>query len=264
LETVSLLLLVFVLGIRHGLDADHLAYIDGTARHNWRKNSSFAPWVGTFFSFGHSLVVVIISIILGLVSSTFTYPSYFDSIGTWVSILSLFLIGTLNLSTLLRTAKGQDYQPLGIKGKILPKLLTETTNPLVIVLTGIIFAMAADTVSQTAVWALAATHFSSSLPIFLGIVFMIGMMITDTVDSLLTYRMINQSGKIGGKAMKMMGWVIVALSYGVSIYEMITFFKPAAEVNFEIVGIISFALIVCFYIAFKFRKSKDNLNTFVD
>jgi nickel/cobalt transporter (NiCoT) family protein len=44
--TISLIILVFVLGLRHGLDADHLACIDGLTRYNWRMNSPIARWVG--------------------------------------------------------------------------------------------------------------------------------------------------------------------------------------------------------------------------
>ena len=35
-EWIALLALVFVLGAKHGLDADHLATIDGLTRHNLR------------------------------------------------------------------------------------------------------------------------------------------------------------------------------------------------------------------------------------
>nr|WP_239549279.1 sodium:proton antiporter [Scopulibacillus daqui] len=248
-----MLLLVFTLGIRHGLDADHLAYIDGVARYNWRKNSPWARWVGTFFSFGHGLIVASIAVILGMVSQNFRYPSYFDAIGTWVSVLSLFLIGTLNIYNLLHT-EDKDYEPKGIKGKVIPKVFSETTNPLMIILTGIVFAAAADTVSQTAVWALAASHFSSYMPIILGLTFMIGMMLTDTADSLITFRMINQSGKMGQTASKVMGWVIVALAYGVSLYEAVTYFNPSMEINFEAVGVALFTIIVCIYTALRFRK----------
>ncbi|MFC7393542.1 sodium:proton antiporter [Scopulibacillus cellulosilyticus] len=256
METLSLILLVFILGIRHGLDADHLAYIDGVARHNWRKNSPFARWVGTFFSFGHGLIVASIAVILGMVSQTFKYPSYFDTIGTWISVLSLFLIGTLNIYNLLHT-KTKEYEPTGIKGKMVPKIFRETTNPLFIILTGIVFAAAADTVSQTAVWALASTHFASYMPIILGVTFMVGMMLTDTADSLITFRMISQSGKMGQTASKIMGWVIVVLAYGVSLYEAVTYFKPSLEINFELVGVILFVIIVCVYISLKLRKGNQ-------
>ncbi|WP_414058624.1 hypothetical protein [Priestia megaterium] len=33
--------------MRHGLDADHLAFIDNQTRDNWRMRRSFSRWVGT-------------------------------------------------------------------------------------------------------------------------------------------------------------------------------------------------------------------------
>ena len=92
-----------LLGIRHGLDADHLAFIDGQTRYNWRMGSRFAPWVGTLFSLGHGGMVAVTAGVLGVVMKNFTFPAYFDHFASWVSITSLFLIGTLNTYHLLRT-----------------------------------------------------------------------------------------------------------------------------------------------------------------
>jgi nickel/cobalt transporter (NiCoT) family protein len=248
--TVSLVLLVLVLGIRHGLDADHLAYIDGLTRYNWRVGNPVARWVGTLFSLGHGLVVAIVAVILGTISHTFTYPAYFDVIGTWVSIVSLFLIGTLNIYNLLRSRADDeaDFQLTGLKSKFFGRFGRETTNPFVIVLSGVLFALAADTVSQTSVWAIVAGNSEAKfLPVVLGLTFLLGMMLTDTIDSWIVYRMITHSGKLGQTASRAMGWVIVALAYGVSGYEGFTFFFPLAEVDFEIVGVVLFTfLVICF------------------
>jgi nickel/cobalt transporter (NiCoT) family protein len=245
METISLIFLVFFLGLRHGLDADHLACIDGLARYNWRMNSPIARWVGTLFSFGHGFVVASVAITLGVFFKDFKFPDYFDTLVTWISISSLFMIGTLNIYNLLRTKSTNDnFQLSGIKGKFLPRIVKETTNPLLVVMIGGLFAMAADTVSQTSMWAIAAGNSGSYMPYILGITFMIGMMLTDTMDSLVAYRMINQSSRLGQSASRLMGWIIVALAYGVSFYEAFTFFFPWAELDFEIVGIIIFALMV--------------------
>lgn len=64
------------------------------------------------------------------------------------------------------------------------------------------------------------------MPLILGLVFMIGIMTTDTIDSLIVYRMINQSSNIGQSASKIMGWVIVVLAYGVLGYQAFIFFNP--------------------------------------
>lgn len=257
MENLSLIFLVFVLGLRHGLDADHLAFIDGQVRYNWRMGSPIARWVGTLFSFGHGAVVASMSVILGMLIKDFKFPDYFDVFATWVSVTSLFLIGTLNIYNLLRTRTNkQEFQLTGIKGKFISRVAKGTTNPFLIILVGALFALAAETVSQTSVWALAAGNSSKYMPLILGIVFMSGIMITDTIDSLVAYRMINQSSKLGQSASRVIGWVIVILAYGVSFYEAFTFFNPWAELDFEIVGVVIFLfLILCFVFVNKRAKT---------
>jgi high-affinity nickel-transport protein len=254
METVTLFILVFVLGMRHGLDADHLACIDGLTRYNWRKGSRHARWVGTLFSLGHGLVVASVATVLGLISSRFTFPAYLDTWVTWISIISLFLIGTMNSYNLLRSSSAtEEFKPEGIKGRLIPRAARETTNPFAIVMIGGIFALAADTVSQTSVWALAAGSSGGYTPVLLGVTFMVGMVLVDTIDSLITYHMIERSGQIGRLASRVMGWFIVAIAYGVSLYQAITYFVPEAEVNFEIVGVVIFCMLLALYLFMRVR-----------
>lgn len=106
--------------------------------------------------------------------------------------------------------------------------------------------MAADTVSQTSMWAIAAGNSGKYMPVILGIVFMFGMMVTDTIDSFVAFRMVSHSNRLGQSASSVMGWIIVALAYGVSFYEAYTFFFPLVELDFEIVGIIIFvSMVLC-------------------
>jgi high-affinity nickel-transport protein len=46
----ALCALAFVLGARHGFDADHLATIDGLTRYNARTNPALARFCGALFS----------------------------------------------------------------------------------------------------------------------------------------------------------------------------------------------------------------------
>lgn len=259
MEIVSLILLVFVLGLRHGLDADHLACIDGLTRYNFRMNSPIARWVGTLFSFGHGLVVASVAVILGVFIKDFKFPYYFDTLVTWISVVSLFMIGTLNIFNLLRTrsTSNESFQIKGIKGKFLPRIVQETTNPFLVILIGGLFAMAADTVSQTSMWAIAAGNSGSYMPFLLGITFIIGMMCTDTIDSLVAFLMINQSSRLGQSASRIMGWIIVTLAYGVSFYEAFTFFFPWAEIDFEIVGVIIFLLMLLCFVLVSLRAKRQ-------
>ncbi|MED3562820.1 hypothetical protein [Bacillus xiapuensis] len=144
----------------------------------------------------------------------------------------------------------------GIKGKFLARAAKETTNPLIVILIGGLFAMAADTVSQTSMWAIAAGNSVKYMPFILGFVFMVGMMVTDTIDSFVAFRMVSQSNRLGQSASRVMGWIIVALAYGVSFYEAFTYFYPWADVDFEIVGVIIFVLmVICFgFITFKVKR----------
>jgi nickel/cobalt transporter (NiCoT) family protein len=253
----SLILFVFVLGLRHGLDADHLACIDGLTRYNWRMKSPHARWVGTLFSLGHGLVVTGVAVILGMFSKNFTFPAYFDTLTTWVSVISLFLIGTVNIYNLLRTRPTEDFSLRGIKRRFLPRFVQETTRPFMIVLIGAMFAMAADTVSQTAVWTLAAGNSGGHMSFILGLTFMLGMMLVDTIDSFIAFRMLIQSKKIGQSVSKAMGWAIVILAYSVSFYEALTYFYPEAELDFEIVGIIIFSLLVLAFVWMSYLERKE-------
>ncbi len=69
METVTdwfaLVALAFVLGLKHGLDADHLATIDGLTRFNARERPGMARWCGVLFSLGHGAVVIGIAITVG-------------------------------------------------------------------------------------------------------------------------------------------------------------------------------------------------------
>ncbi|WP_315906190.1 sodium:proton antiporter [Priestia koreensis] len=264
MEQLSLFMFVFVLGLRHGLDADHLACIDGITRYNLDRNHRVAHWVGTCFSFGHGMVVAGVGVVLASFSRHFTFPAYFDGIVTWVSIISLFLIGTLNVYNLLRpTAEKGDFRVQGVKSKLLPRFVRETSNPFLIMLIGGIFALAADTVSQTSIWAVAAGQSNPYMPYLLGATFVIGMMITDTIDSFIVFGMLKQSNAFGKSASRLMGWVIVFLAYGVSMYQLFTYFYPKAEVDFEMVGIAVFAfLMICFGLVWtKGRKAEKVISS---
>lgn len=54
---IATLALVFMLGMRHGMDADHLAAIDGFARLRPSR------WTGVLFGLGHGLVVTVLALV---------------------------------------------------------------------------------------------------------------------------------------------------------------------------------------------------------
>src|SRR5712692_2967009 len=85
--------LTLVLGLRHGLDADHLSCIDGLTRFNHSTGRRIAPWCGTLFSAGHSLMIVLVATTIGLLARDFEPPELFDTIATVLVVALLLLIG---------------------------------------------------------------------------------------------------------------------------------------------------------------------------
>src|SRR3982751_3489781 len=64
---MSLVALVFVLGLKHGLDPDHLVAIDGFVRTT--KRDEMRRWCGLFFSLGHGLVVTLVGVAVAVAAA---------------------------------------------------------------------------------------------------------------------------------------------------------------------------------------------------
>src|SRR5204863_5447787 len=80
-DLAGLVLMVFLLGLRHGMDPDHLAAVDGLARHNARDRPRVARWSGCLFSLGHGAIVTLIA---GFVAATLhdgAAPQGLDQLG---------------------------------------------------------------------------------------------------------------------------------------------------------------------------------------
>lgn len=97
---ISLGLLAYGFGLRHAVDADHIAAIDNITRKllQDQKNPSR---VGIYFSFGHSTIVFLLSLVIALsvkgVRHNLPHLASFGSlIGTTVSAGFLYLIGIAN------------------------------------------------------------------------------------------------------------------------------------------------------------------------
>ena len=92
-DWLSLLILTFVLGMKHGFDADHLATIDGLTRYNARRNPRLARYCGTLFSLGHGAIVLAIALGVSAIAGQWTVPAWFGLLGSVISIAFLIEIG---------------------------------------------------------------------------------------------------------------------------------------------------------------------------
>src|SRR5213594_1356623 len=81
-------LLAYTFGLRHAVDADHIAAIDNTTR-KLMQDGQRSVAVGLFFSLGHSTIVVALSIVIaisaGVVSDIPAFREVGRLIGTTVS-----------------------------------------------------------------------------------------------------------------------------------------------------------------------------------
>lgn len=98
---VSTAVLAWSLGLRHAFDADHIAAIDLMTR-RLIATGQRPVTVGTFFSLGHSTIVVITSIVVA--STAAAVENRFDGfsrvggiIGSTVSAIFLIVLGAMNV-----------------------------------------------------------------------------------------------------------------------------------------------------------------------
>ena len=225
----SLLLLTFVLGMKHGFDADHLATIDGLTRYNARTCPRLARWCGTLFSLGHGAVVLAIALGVAALAGQWAVPEWFGLLGSLISIVFLVTLGSLNLAAVLRAAPDEMVRPVGLKGRLLGSL-RQVSHPALVALIGALFALSFDTLSQAAFFALTATRFGGwEHALLLALLFMAGMLLTDGVNGLWIARLIARADQVALIASRVMGLVVSSISLLVAAFAVGRLLSPAIE-----------------------------------
>jgi high-affinity nickel-transport protein len=247
---LSGILLMLMLGLRHGFDPDHIAIIDGVSVRYAKKKPMLAKWTGTFFAIGHGAVVTCIAVMISRVSHSWNFPTLVWNLLDWLPGILLIVVGIMNLRML---TGDQTYRPHGLKTFFIPKRLKNSSNPLAIVLIGVMFAMVFDTNTQAAAWAYTATTRLSTLnALILGFSFSCGMITTDTLDSRILFTLMLKS--VSNDAVlnyrRKLGWIIVFISLLVGSYKIITHMMPSLEMGEGIlttIGVVFFSLMALFY-----------------
>jgi len=199
----------YTLGLRHAFDADHISAIDNTTR-KLLQGGKKPMGVGFFFSLGHSTVVLVIAVALGLtvrwlvqgvVGGNGQLRNIGGAIGTSVSGGFLIVIGVLNLLVLIdivrvyrRMQRGEfDRQSLedelvagGLMTRIFGRLFRVIEHSWQMYLVGFLFGLGFDTASEVAFLAISAGAAAQGLPfaaiISLPLIFAAGMSLMDTMD----------------------------------------------------------------------------------
>ncbi|MBV8083730.1 MAG: HoxN/HupN/NixA family nickel/cobalt transporter [Chloroflexi bacterium] len=201
--------LAYTFGLRHAFDADHISAIDNTTRKLLQERKK-PVGVGFFFSLGHSTVVLLIALALGLAVKAIVEGAVSEDgqlraigglVGTGVSGVFLVIIGALNLAILndivgtYRRMKAGEYnresleQQLvagGLMTRIFGRFFRVVSASWQMYPIGFLFGLGFDTASEVALLAISAGAASQGLPfvavVSLPVIFAAGMSLMDTTD----------------------------------------------------------------------------------
>ncbi len=201
--------LAYGFGLRHAVDADHIAAIDNVTRKLMQEGKRPVT-SGLFFSLGHSTVVILATVGVALTAAAFQeqleeFRTVGSMIGVSVSSAFLLIIAAINVVILVnvygvfqRVKNGgsnaaEDLDLSLAKGGLLARIFHRLFRmirrswhmyPL-----GFLFGLGFDTATEIGLLGIAAAQGSSGLPIWSILVFPVlftaGMTLLDTTDSVL-------------------------------------------------------------------------------
>ncbi|SEL85774.1 high-affinity nickel-transport protein [Roseateles sp. YR242] len=234
----ALCVIALLLGLQHGMDADHLAAIDGLTRLNTRRGRRFARWCGALFAAGHGLVVLAVAVGANRLSQHLAVPHWLEAGGSLFSIALLTLLGVGNLAAVLRPADPGGGAGGGVGGRAGAEAVDglvmrrwrwkwiQAQRPASVALVGGLFALSFDTISQAAVFALAAGHSGGAgQAATLALLFAGGMLVADGAGGLWIARLIRRADRlapISSQAMTMSLAVLSLLVAAVGAARMLT------------------------------------------
>jgi high-affinity nickel-transport protein len=200
--------LAYSLGLRHAIDADHIAAIDNVTRKLMQKGRRPVA-VGFFFALGHSTVVVLASLAVALTANALndklvSYREIGGIIGTSASAPFLFLIAIANLIVLCgvyrtfrlaergNSVTEEDIDALlqqrGWLARLFRPLFRFVSQSWHLYPLGLLFALGFETASEISLFGLSAQASNAvsswSLLIFPAL-FAAGMTLVDTTDGVL-------------------------------------------------------------------------------
>lgn len=206
---MGMAVLAYSFGMRHAVDADHIVAIDSVTR-KFMQQGKRSVSVGTFFSLGHSTIVILASLAISFSVINFS-GSLFSSfkqtgsiIGTTISSLFLLIFSFINLSIFLSTKKkfrqlkdghltswegGELSIKNGIMTRVFGRLFHFVNKNHHMYFVGFLFGLGFDTATEIGVLgitAMTSSHNMSLLNIMVfPALFTSAMVLIDTLDNYL-------------------------------------------------------------------------------
>ncbi len=173
---------MLILGMRHGLDVDHITAIDNLVRlHNATKKSRL---VGAGFSSGHMISVlaemIFIIYVIGSIINT-------NNLAFWGGVIGAIALGTIGAINIYTMKKWGRSGSAIFASKVLNR--TGMLGPLGSALvTGLVFGLGFDTATQISAITLSAVASATAgiqTALILAGFFAMGMIPVDTLDSII-------------------------------------------------------------------------------
>jgi nickel/cobalt transporter (NiCoT) family protein len=202
-------LLAWVFGLRHAVDADHIAAIDNVVRKLMHEGKRPLT-VGLWFSLGHSTIVILASLVIVVAAAALqdglgSFKEVGGLIGTLVSAAFLLAIAIANLMILrgvwrsfrdVRDGRGLDEDALnellagqGILARLFRPLFRAISKTWHMYPLGFLFALGFDTATEVGLLGISATQAAQGMSPWQAMVFpalfTAGMVLVDTTDSVL-------------------------------------------------------------------------------
>ncbi|GAB2878106.1 HoxN/HupN/NixA family nickel/cobalt transporter [Paraburkholderia jirisanensis] len=201
-------LLAYGFGLRHAVDADHIAAIDAVTRKLMQEGKRPLS-VGLAFSLGHSTIVIAAT--LGIALTALSLHGRFDefkavggTLGTLVSASFLLVLAGVNLVILrdvwrryrrtphdapISAAQADAAAPAGLLSRALRPLFRLVTKSWHMYPVGVLFGLGFDTATEIGLLAIAAAQADKGLPLYSILVFpalfTAGMTLVDSTDNVL-------------------------------------------------------------------------------
>ncbi|MBU6428524.1 MAG: hypothetical protein KGR26_05920 [Cyanobacteria bacterium REEB65] len=242
--SASIVLLVVGLGIRHGLDPDHVAAIDGLTFSGLRNSPRVALWSGPLFALGHGLVVTSAILATLALGTHMTMPTPLATCIDWLPVVLLLLMGFLNVRALLQSGP---YCPSGWKSRILPMLSAGRSLFWAAPIAGMIFAF--DGVPQGFMVGGLMAQNSPVDGLGAGLLMTIAMAAIAAFDSRTLVKLGTADEGRLALYRRISGWAVVGLAFAMAGYEAAALLFPHLALQDTAAMTLGAAIILCVWAA---------------
>jgi high-affinity nickel-transport protein len=201
-------LVTYGLGLRHAVDADHIAAIDNVTRKLMQAGQRPVA-VGFFFAIGHASIVMLVTAAVASAANALGAIRALQGIGgiisTSVSAVFLLAVAVMNLAifggvyaSYRRLRAGLPYRDedldillagRGLLCRLLRPLFGLITRSWQMLALGFLFGLGFDTATEVAVFGVSAAQTAQGLPLATVLVFPVlfaaGMALVDTTDGVM-------------------------------------------------------------------------------